>query len=155
MAIRLLSSFFVALSTFMANLSIDSEKAVVAASPETIYAYLSDMNNFKELMPSSVSQWESTKEHCTFKIPGMGTIGLKLVSHDEQHIRLSSYGPVLFPFELVVNMHPEGSGKTITFMTFNADVNPMMKMMIEKPIGNFFSYLTRSLQKKFDPPATA
>jgi len=134
----------------MANMSVDSEKAIVSASPDNIYIFLSDMNNFKELMPSSVSQWDSTREHCTFKIPGMGTIGLQLKDHDSTKITLNSFGPVMFPFELLINMKPTDAGHTECYMTFNADVNPMMKMMIEKPIGNFFSYLTRSLQKHFE-----
>lgn len=132
---------------------VDSDKALVSATPDAIYAFLSDMNNFKELMPSSVSQWESTREHCTFKIPGMGTIGLKLREHDSRRILLDSYGPVMFPFQLTINMEEDDSGHTLTFMSFSADVNPMMRMMIEKPIGNFFSYLARSLQKKFERQA--
>jgi len=134
----------------MAQMTVDSDKALVSATPDAIYAFLSDMNNFKELMPSSVSNWESTREHCTFKIPGMGTIGLKLRDHDARKILLDSYGPVMFPFQLVIHMEEDTSGHTLTYMTFNADVNPMMRMMIEKPITNFFSYLTRSLQKKFE-----
>lgn len=135
----------------MANFSVDSEKAMVAAEAAFVENFLKDLNNFKELMPSSVSNWESTSEHCTFKIPGMGTIGLKLRDHSPGRITMDSYGPVMFPYQLIIHVTSVGNGQSECYMTFEADVNPMLRMMIEKPIGNFFSYLGKSLQKKFEP----
>lgn len=134
----------------MANFSVDSEKAVVAAEAAVVENFLKDLNNFKSLMPSSVSNWESTSEQCTFKIPGMGTIGLKLRDHSPGRITMDSHGPVMFPYKLIIHVTPLDNGHTECYMTFEADVNPMLRLMIEKPIGNFFSYLSKSLQKKFE-----
>jgi hypothetical protein len=35
-------------------------------------------------------------------------------------------------------------------MVFEADINTFMKMMIEKPMGQFFGYLTKQVQQKFE-----
>ena len=87
----------------MSVTKIESEKVEIANSAEKIFAYLSDFNNFKALMPSQVTNWTSTSEECSFTINGMATIGMKIIEKTPfTKITISSNGKVPFEFKLFV-----------------------------------------------------
>ena len=45
--------------------TIETEKKISPNSPEQIFAFLNDMNNFEKLMPEGkIEKWESTEDQC-------------------------------------------------------------------------------------------
>ena len=47
---------------------IESKTVEVSTSIQDCYAYLSDMNNYKELLPlDKISDWNSSEKSCSFK----------------------------------------------------------------------------------------
>jgi len=125
---------------------IESDKVDINKSAESIYNYLCDFRNFEKLMPSQVSNWEATPDTCSFTINGMATIGMKIIEKVPfSKIIISSNGKVPFEFKLFVFMDAKDSNNTVGQITFESDLNPMMKMMVEKPLGNFFNMLAKKL----------
>ena len=57
---------------------IESQQVAVNKSAEEIYTFISNFNNFNQLMPSSVEDLETTEDTCSFSIKGMPTIRLKI-----------------------------------------------------------------------------
>ena len=53
---------------------IESQQVAVNKSAEEIYNFISNFNNFNQLMPSSVQDLETTEDTCSFSIKGMPTI---------------------------------------------------------------------------------
>jgi hypothetical protein len=53
-----------------------------------------------------------------------------------------------FSFTLSSIIAPEGDQSQVK-LVFDGDVNPFLKMMIEKPLSNFFNLLLDGLEKKF------
>lgn len=128
---------------------IEVEKREIKASTEQVFNYLADFNNYKEMMPDSVSNWESDVDQCSLQVSMVPKIQMKIVERTpNSNIKIKGSGP--FDFDLTVSIETIDSAHSLTGMTFEADINPFMKMMIEKPMGQFFGYLTKQVQKKFE-----
>ncbi|MCG9911565.1 MAG: hypothetical protein MH137_09730 [Flavobacteriales bacterium] len=131
-------------------LNFETDHVIVLSSQEEVFTFLSDLNNYKSLMPDSASHWESTADHCKFKLSGMANIGLAFESKTPvSRLDLVSYGEVMFPFKLTIHLNKVSETETEAKLVFAGDVNPFMRMMVEKPIQNFFNYLVHKVQKHF------
>lgn len=112
---------------------------------EKLYDFLSDMNNFEKLMPEGkIEKWNSEKGQCEFTIKGMTRIGLKIVNSERPNlIEIQSFGKVPFDFDLHIHILPINQDSAELFMVFNGQINAFMKMMVEKPLTNFFNMLVK------------
>ncbi|HOY48748.1 MAG TPA: hypothetical protein PL185_13725 [Flavobacteriales bacterium] len=121
----------------------------VQTTPDQVFAFLSDMNNLKKLMPEQVINWTSDTDTCQFTIKGMADLGMKVVERNEHtSIKMSSHGKVPFPFTLTVGIRPLDAISEAQ-LVFDGEVNPFLKMMVEKPLGNFFNMLLDGLGRQF------
>lgn len=99
-------------------------------------------------MPPQVTDWKSTADECSFVINGMASIGMKIVKKDAPtsiHI-VSSGGKLPFSFTLNVILEPVDEANCKGYLLFEADMNPMIKMMAEKPLTNFFNLLAQRMK---------
>lgn len=130
----------------MSLTKIESEKVDINNSAENIYNYLSNFKNFEMLMPPQVTNWEATPDDCSFTISGMATIGMKIIEKVPfSKIIVSSNGKVPFDFKMNIYLTEKGATSSVGQITFESELNPMMKMMVEKPLGNFFNMLAKKL----------
>ena len=54
---------------------IESKHVTVNNTQQEVFAFLGDLNNFRELLPQDkISEWKSDKNFCSFKVNGMNTI---------------------------------------------------------------------------------
>ena len=129
---------------------IESKSVKVAAEPAKVYTYLSDLRNFKELLPQDkISDWQGEENNCSFKVQGGYKIGLQWESGVEcSEIVLRSTAASPFPFKLNISLEADGTG-TNAQQICDADINPFLKMMVEKPLKNLFDYVADRLVKKF------
>ena len=129
--------------------NIVTEQKKVAYSADQIFQFISNFNHFKQLLPEDkVEDWQSTEESCSFKIKGMTTLGLKLGDVEKpSKIVMLSDGKVPFKFHLDVNIQEVDSDNSMVHIEFEGDINPFMKMMVEKPLTNFFNMLVDKLSK--------
>lgn len=123
--------------------TIETEKKISPNSAERLFNFLTDMNNFERLMPADrIEKWSATQDQCEFTIKGMTRIGLKIVSSEEySKLVIESFGKVPFSFNLNISLVEQAANETEVSMIFNGDINPFMKMMVEKPLTNFFNML--------------
>jgi len=126
--------------------TIESKKVAIAKPAAELYAFLQDMNNFEQLLPSSrISEWQSDGKSCSFKVQGAATIGLALdggLAPSLVKMKATERSP--FPFTLDVHLN-ENAGVTTLHQIFNADLNPFIKMMVEKPLGNLFDHIAERM----------
>lgn len=126
---------------------IESEKVEINNSVESVFTYLGNFNNFQKLMPEQVANWSSTEDECSFTISGMATIGMKIIEKKPfTEINIISNGKVPFNFNLKVLLTDALENKSTGQLVFEAELNPMLKMMVEKPLGNFFNMLASKLK---------
>jgi hypothetical protein len=131
----------------MSKTNLASDKVEINNSAQNIFNYLSDFRNFEKLMPPQVTNWQATEEECSFTINGMATIGMKIIEKNPfSKIVITSNGKVPFDFKLFVHIEETGADKCIGQLTFESEMNPMLKMMVEKPLGNFFNMLAQKMK---------
>lgn len=103
---------------------------------ETIYNFLSDFNNLKAVIPADkVSDFEATEDKCKFNVQGVGQSGLKIIEKEPcKLIKITSDGKSPFSFFFWIQLKPiEGEENTTAIrLTIDANLNPMMKMMVGK-----------------------
>ncbi len=126
---------------------IESKKVTVDCSAAEVFAYLTDLNNFLDLLPQNkISNWESDTEQCSFRIQGTITVCIKLKTAEEHSvIHLVSGDKSPFPFTLDINISDAGADACNVGQKFQADINPFLKMMVEKPLTNLFNYIADKL----------
>ena len=77
----------------------------------------------------------------------MATIGMKIIEKvPHSLIKITSNGKVPFNFTLNVELGMIDLNKCNARLVFESDINPMMRMMVEKPLQNFFNMLVRKLK---------
>ncbi|MBK9478654.1 MAG: hypothetical protein IPN99_07415 [Bacteroidetes bacterium] len=126
---------------------IESDVVEVAKKAENVFNYLSNFTNFKTLMPHQVTEWEATENECTFNLNGMAKIGMRItdkVPHNQ--LKIVSFGKVPFDFTLNIHITETGDNSCKGQLIFESDINPFMKMMVEKPLTHFFNGLAQKLK---------
>ena len=130
-------------------MKLETDWKSVNAKPDEVFAFLSDMNNMQKLMPEQVINWTSDEESCQFMIKGMAELGMKITNKTaSSSIMMSSHGKVPFPFTLEVQIRPTSEGSDAK-IHFDGEVNAFLRMMVEKPLSNFFGMLLDGLSKQF------
>ena len=127
---------------------IESDKTIVNKSPEAVFNFLSNFNNFQRLMPEQVTNWQSTEEECSFTIAGMASLGMKILEKKpHSFILVGKHGSAPFDFTLECILSEKNPSETEAQLAFNADLNPMLKMMAVKPLTNFLNILVEKLRE--------
>lgn len=133
----------------MAATVIDSDKVIINASQETVFTFLTDFNNVKELLPQDkISDWTADKDSCSFKIQNAAVIPLvkdQVSPNDKINIKSGEKAP--FPFTLDVTINALDGGGSEAFLHFEGDINAFLKMMVVKPLTNLFNYMAKRLQE--------
>ncbi len=125
---------------------IESDKSVMNKPDTAIFNFLSNFNNFQKLMPEQVTNWQSTENDCKFTIAGMATLGMKIdEKKPSEYLKVirNETGP--FDFTLEVYIKKNSDKESEVQLAFNADLNPMLKMMAVKPLTNFLNLLVKKL----------
>lgn len=125
--------------------TIESKEVALGSNPEEVKAFVQDLNNFEKLLPRDrVSDFESDGQTCSFKINGMAKIGLKVAAVESKLVKLESTDS---PFSFTIDIHLDAIDEgTKAYQIVNLDLNPMMKMMVEKPLRNLFDHISDRLQ---------
>lgn len=127
---------------------IESEEAVINKPQKEIFEYLCNFNNFQKLMPEQVTDWQSTENDCSFTIKGMASLGMEIAEKTPHSlIKIIKKGKAPFDFELFCYITAESDTTSKFKLTFNADLNPMLKMLAEKPLKKFLDTLVFGYQK--------
>lgn len=127
---------------------IESKEVVISAKIEDCFNFLLDMNNYELLLPKDkVSHWQSDEKQCSFKIQNTYKLSLVYHSSTPHNVVLVKSGPdAPFTFDLTINLTPTDAGIKAQIVS-NADINPFLKMMVQKPLNNLFDYMAERLMK--------
>lgn len=99
-------------------------------------------------MPPQVTNWKSAADECSFTISGMASIGMKILEKvPNSLIKISSSEKTPFDFTLNIHLTETAPAQTTGQLIFESDLNPMMAMMVEKPLRNFFNLLAGKMKE--------
>lgn len=121
---------------------IESDKVIVNKSAEELFQFLGSFENIGKLMPDQVSNFTTDGETCRFEIKGMATLGLAYKAKvPNSEIIMTKDGKAPFDFELMAKFDEIADKTSELKLVLNAELNPIMKMMAEKPLKNFLNML--------------
>ena len=128
-------------------MNLESEKVTVAKSSKEVFEFLSDLKNFEQLMPENMQKFEVDGDSFLFALKGMPEIRLVLKEKTEySNITLGAASSKL-PFTLSVDLTEISENECNAQIFFNGDFNPMMAMMVKKPLGKFIEVLAENISK--------
>lgn len=132
-------------------MKIESEHKVINGNSTAVFNFLNDLSNYNFLFPQDkVENWEASKDQCSCKVKGLSDIGLKKVaSTPNSLIYLDSFGKSPIKFTLNIYLSETDNEKTNAHLIFEGEINPFMKMMLEKPLTTLFNNIIVRLENKF------
>lgn len=128
-------------------MNLESPKVVTSKSPEEVFEFLTKVENFEQIMPESKEKFETlAADKFLFQLKGMPELILKQKEQVSPSTVILGAASDKLPFTLTANIS-DSNGKAETQLVFDGDFNPMMSMMIKKPIQNFINALAENLSK--------
>lgn len=128
-------------------MNLQGEKIIVNKSIVDIFNYLTVLGNFKNIMPQNIQKFEVDGDSFIFGLPGMPEIRLLLKEKTPySNITLGAASSKL-SFTLTVDITATDDKSSEVQLNFNGDFNPMMAMMVKKPLTKFIDTLTENLSK--------
>ena len=127
-------------------MKLESSIATVAKPIEDVFEQLTRASTYEQLMPEEASFRIKDEKHFSFKLGSMPVIPLKLErqTHNTQIVMAADGGNV--PFELHANLEAV-DGETKIQLVFEGNINPMMQMMVKKPLTQFLEALIANTGK--------
>ena len=129
-------------------MQLQSKKSIVQKPATTVCEELSDVKNFKKLMPENISKFEVIKENAfVFALKGMPEIALEVKEVVAPNKVVLGAMSDKIPFNLTANINEIDDTTSEVGLTFDGDFNPMMAMMIKGPITKFLATLSENMNK--------
>lgn len=121
--------------------TIESKSIQLIYPNSKVFEFLNDLNNYKILMPDTVSDWWSNFDEAKLKIQGLGTLHLK-----KSETKFNSYIKIIpaskAPVELFIEWIITSENNLCNVKAvINAELNMFMKMLAEKPLQNIADYM--------------
>lgn len=127
------------------NTAIEGKKVRIERPRSEVYKHLSDPGNFGDIMPDDVVKFEAGDDWFIFGLKGIPEVKLKIDKlSPEDQIVLKSASDKL-QFELIANFEALGEA-TEAQLHFKGNFNPMLKMMVTRPLTNFMEKLSDKLK---------
>lgn len=126
-------------------MNLESKKANVQKGELECYQFLSKPENYKELMPDSTEKFELNEAGgFLFKLKGMPEIALKLEDKTPNSSVVWGSANNNFKFNLTIDIQKVAEHESDVKLLFNGDFNPMMAMMVKKPLQKFIDTLSNN-----------
>jgi hypothetical protein len=120
---------------------IDSQSAIINRSVKSIYVFISDFKNFEKFLPEQVTGWNATETTCSFTIPSIGEITLKMEKDEVQQTICYTSTAGVVAFELLFEFIAKSEEQCQLILSAFADIPAFMLLMVNKPIKNFIALL--------------
>lgn len=128
-------------------MTIESPSVTTSKSTQEIFNFLSDLQNFKQLMPENTEKFEVDGDSFIFGLKGMPEIRLVLKEKTEFSSIVLGAASSKLPFTLSSSISEIAGNKSEVQLLFDGDFNPMMAMMVKKPLTKFIETLAENIAK--------
>lgn len=127
-------------------MNLESQKKTVNKSSKELYDLLTNVENFKKIMPSSIEKFEADENSFVFGLKGMPEIRLVLKEKDPYHtIVLGAASSKLPTITLTAKIEELNDSQSTIQLFFEGDFNPMMAMMLKGSLSKFIDTLSENM----------
>ncbi|MEE1225925.1 MAG: hypothetical protein UHM08_02360 [Bacteroidales bacterium] len=130
---------------------IESKKVEIKRNVEFVYEYLADFTHFSMVANDKIENFKATQDRCSFTIKGMTDMGLKIISRlPNESITISNDTdvPSSMPLNFLIIFEFEKVEPYVTkvIVKMELDANPMIAMMVKKPLEKFVNSLADGMK---------
>ena len=133
----------------MSDLSnYESRSGSLSCTPKEVFDFVTDIRNFEQFIPEgTINNWQSEKDTCSFSVSMIGTVSLR-IEKKEPYDKVIFSGDALKKndFSLILNILENEDNYAEVKVKLEAELNPMLKMMANKPILQFLEMLIREME---------
>lgn len=127
-------------------MKLESDKVTVDKSQEDLFDYLTQVENYEQLMPESKEKFQvRSKDTFAFALKGMPEIELQIKETRRPDMIVLGSTSNKFDFSLDVILEQAGSGKSQAQLFFHGKFNAMMSMMVKGPLKKFIGTLSQNV----------
>ncbi|TYP96458.1 hypothetical protein C7447_10724 [Tenacibaculum adriaticum] len=128
-------------------MNIEGNTIKVKKSAKDLYEFLINLENFKQLMPEGTEKFEVDGDSFIFGLKGMPEIRLVMKEKTEYSKVTLGAASSKLPFTLTAGIKEISENESEAQLNFESSFNPMMAMMVKKPLTKFIDTLTENLEK--------
>jgi len=128
-------------------MNIDGAKVTVSKSTKETFEFFKTLENFEQLMPESTQKFEVDGDSFVFGLKGMPEIRLVLGDCIEYSKVSLAAASSKISFTLSAHIAEVSENSSEVQLKFEGDFNPMMAMMVKKPLTSFINTLTENIAK--------
>ncbi|MDM8002163.1 MAG: hypothetical protein QUS66_04510 [Bacteroidota bacterium] len=120
-----------------------SRRGEVPCGDSDLYAFLTDMRNFRSVMPEdSVTDWEATEDRCSFRTDGAGRVTVSLseaMPHSEITYDAESF--LTGKVRVRVSLEFISGMRSAVRIDAGLNMNPLLRMLIGDSAGKYLENL--------------
>ncbi|QGY43258.1 SRPBCC family protein [Maribellus comscasis] len=138
-----------------------SDVKIIDQNEQVVFNYLSNFENLaaylnsgliekitKQVPQVKITDFQSDRDSCKFKITGMGVAEIKIVNRDPfKTIKVESSGSLPLSFTFWIQLLPDDAFKTKMRLTLHAEMSMMIKMMAGNKLEEGINQLADTLSK--------
>ncbi len=129
--------------------SYTSRKGKVPCGDRDLYAFLTDMRNFRDVIPagSMFSDWEATEDSCSFKIEKTGKITVSL-GEALPHSMITYTAETFFTGNVTIQVMIEYITNNMSefYITTSLNMNPFVKMLVGDSAARYLDNLIDAIE---------
>jgi carbon monoxide dehydrogenase subunit G len=121
---------------------IESRTGTTPYPTETVFNFMADFRNFKELVKSKLPDFEATENNCTFTIPSLGKGEMFILDKEPfKTLKMQGKGINNSRFTLWVQTKEANNKKTHVKITMEPELNPMLLAIAKSHLHKFVDML--------------
>lgn len=128
-------------------MNISGAKVKTTKSAQEMFEFLTQLENFEQLMPESIQKFLVEGESFLFALKGMPEIRLVLKEKEEFSKVVLGAASSKLSFSLIADIEAISDSSSEVELNFEGKFNPMMAMMVKKPLTSFINTLTDNIAK--------
>jgi carbon monoxide dehydrogenase subunit G len=118
-------------------------------TPAEAFYYVTDLRNLKQFIRGmTVNDLSIDSNSCSFNLSPVGQVKMNIKS--KEPVTKVLYDGSLMKsndFSLLLELNNDNAGKAEVVVTVRADLNPVLRMMAEKPVSRFLDGLIGEMEK--------
>jgi hypothetical protein len=126
----------------------ESRPGKLSCTSDVAFNFITDLRNFGRFVrEGTITDWQAEKEFCSFNVSVIGTVKVRLIEKIAGN-RVVYQGDALSKNDFTINVDLSGDspGPADVRLFLSASLNPMMKIMADKPIRQFMELLMQEIE---------
>ena len=131
------------------ELKVESKIGRLRTDEGRIYGFLSNCNNFQQFTANDkVKNWQSDSDSCSFHVDGAGDVIFRIVERrPNELIKFSIENAQAENIFLWIQLKTANPGDTRMKLTAKLETNPVLRMLIAKPLQQGLDKIVETLEK--------